>query len=125
MSELKISKTRASVVLVGGLVIAGWSLWDHVQRPELPQVGFWLGLNFIAIAVQQLADASSEAQRGVHGAFVLVLFGALLWDLVHAIASNSPSVWILAVVTLGMALAGLYWFRSAGPSPAPREDSGP
>ena len=125
MSEPKISKTRAAVTLIAGLVLAGLDLRSPVLADEM-QFLFYLGLYFIALAVQQLFHASSEAQRGLHGAFLLVIYATVLRGLVHAFDRNDSAIWIIAAVTLAMALLSfyLYWFRSDSPSHTPSGDSG-
>ena len=117
-------KTLPALQLIGGLFLVGRDLWS--QRAEETQFLFYLGLFLIAVAVQQFFHASNEAQRGLVGAFTLVLWGTLLRDLVAAFARGDSGVWTLAAVTLAMALLSLYlyWFRSDRPSPAPGGDSG-
>ncbi|HVF58368.1 MAG TPA: hypothetical protein VNJ70_00930 [Thermoanaerobaculia bacterium] len=119
-------KTLPALRLIGGLLLVGWDLWS--QRPEETQFLFYLGLFSIALAVQQLFHASAEMQRGVNGAFMLVLYGSLLRLFVHAFARGDSGVWTVAAVTLAMVLLSLYlywyWFRSERASPVPHGDSG-
>ena len=116
-------KTYPALQLIAGLLVIGWDFWS--QRPEETQFLFYLGLYLVALAVQQLFHASNEAQRGLVGAFILVLWGTLLRDLVAAFARGDSGVWTLAALTLAMALLSfyLYRFRSDRPSPVPGGDS--
>jgi hypothetical protein len=124
MSEPKPSKTRGAGLLVAGLILAMWDLSERPQRPEDPQLDFYVTLYIVAFAVLQLARAPREAQWGMNGAFLVVFLGTLLRDLVLALVYKSSVVWIVAATMLAMALLGLYWFRSARPWPASRGDGG-
>ena len=124
MNALKPSKTRATELLILGLVLAAWELREYLRHPEDPQFLFYSALYLVAFAVLRFAHALSEALWGMNGAFLVVFLGTSLRDLVRAVVYKSSAAWIVGATMLAMALLGLYWSCSARPWPAPGGDSG-
>jgi hypothetical protein len=125
MDTPKRSTISGVVMLLTGLFLVGWDLWDRLRLRDLDEseFGFYIGLFFIALGVAELANASRAALNGATGAFLLVFLGTVLRDVMEGVGRQSSDVWILVVVALVLALAGLFWLRKVRPWPAPRGDA--